>query len=389
LPAIFWVAIGCLGLWCWVQAGRWSGGLALVAGSFFGLGLVFSFANVAVPGLSLVMLVFLAYLGVTLLFSLPGPDWLRILLVAGGMFYYGYAAGYHFRDTTALPIAHALGAAALLAFLFLVCYQIMQGSAAAEGPLEARSSFLIEPSFPVRVCGLLACALAVLWRLQEYRDWFQEEILPTLAMGSLQVPVLALLLLLCAGLVWPRKRRFQVAAAGGPAVMHWLFLGLAFFAFPHGALNCRRPFYTPHAPTSAEARHIMGRLLTDTYLAFNLTDENTAFDTLEANLSEDLIADVYLDSRRRLNAGTRQGAQVTVKTVQVKSVDAVLSKSQSNTSFTYPCQWVVTARVKHLQHVHDRQNIYLGELTIGIEDDRWKITKLVLKNEERIIKMST
>jgi len=58
LPAIFWVAIGCLGLWCWVQAGRWSGGLALVAGSFFGLGLVFSFANVAVPGLSLVMLVF-------------------------------------------------------------------------------------------------------------------------------------------------------------------------------------------------------------------------------------------------------------------------------------------------------------------------------------------
>ena len=175
-------------------------------------------------------------------------------------------------------------------------------------------------------------------------------------MGSLQVPVLAVLLLLCAGLAWPRKRRFQVTTAGGPAVTHWLLLGLAFFAFPHGSLSCRRPFYTPHAPTPVEARHIMGRLLTDTYLAFNVTDENTAFDMLEANLSEDLIADVYLDSRRRLSAGTRQGAQVTVKTVDVKSVDQVLSKSQSNTSFTYPCQWVVTARVKHLQHVHDRHS---------------------------------
>ena len=168
-------------------------------------------------------------------------------------------------------------------------------------------------------------------------------------------------------------------------LLHWLLLGLAFFVLPHGSLNCRRPFYTPHAPTPVEARHIMGRLLTNTYLAFNVADENTAFDTLEDNLSEDLIADVYLDSRRRLNAGTREGAQVTVKTVDVKSVDEVLSTPQSHMSFTYPCQWVVTARVKHLLHVHDRQNIYSGELTIGIEEDQWKITKLVLKNEERII----
>ena len=374
LPAMFWVAFGCLGLWCGIQVGCWSGLLTLVAGSFFGLGLVFSFTNVTVLLLSLVMLVFLTYLGVTLLFSLPGSEWSRILIVALGTFYYGCAAGYYVRDTTALPVAHGIGAAVLLSFLFFICYQIMQGSTV---PVA---------TFPVRVCGLLACALSVLWRLQEYRDWFQEEILPTLAMGSLQVPVLAVLLLLCAGLAWPRKRQFQVTSAGGPAVMHWLLLGLAFFTFPHGTLICRRPFYTPRAPTPVEARHIMGRLLSDTYLAFNITDENQAFDALEDNLSEDLIADVYLDSRRRLSAGTRMGAQVTVKTVDVKSVDRVLSKSQSHTSFTYPCQWVVTARVKHLKHVHDRQNIYLGELTIGIEDNRWKITKLVLKNEERIIK---
>jgi hydrogenase/urease accessory protein HupE len=374
LPAIFWVAIGCLGLWCRAQAGRWSGSLALIGVSFFGLGLVFSFANVTIPLISLVMLVFLTYLGVTLLFSFPGPVWFRILMVAGGTFYYGFAAGNYVRDATAMPIAHVVGGAVLLSFLFFICYQIMEGGTATVA------------NFPVRVYGLLACALSVLWRLQEYQGWFNEQILPELAMGSMQVPVLTLALLVCAGLAWPRKRSFQVAPAGGPTVMHWFLLGLAFFVFPHGTLSCRRPFYTPRAPTPMEARHIMGRLLADTYLAFNVTDENQAFDALEANLSEDLVADVYLDSRRRLSAGTRQGAQVTVRAVDVKSVDEVLSKSRSNTSFTYPCRWIVTARVKHLQHVHDRQNIYLGELTIGIEDDQWKITKLVLKNEERIIK---
>ena len=68
------------------------------------------------------------------------------------------------------------------------------------------------------------------------------------------------------------------------------------------------------------------------------------------------------------------------------SLDPAKSNSAEEQAFTYPCKWVVTARVQHLKHIHDRQNIYLGELTIGIEDDRWKITRLILKSEERVIK---
>jgi hypothetical protein len=45
----------------------------------------------------------------------------------------------------------------------------------------------------------------------------------------------------------------------------------------------------------------------------------------------------------------------------------------------------VTARVRHWQHVHDRQNIYLGTLAIGVENDRWKISDLELLSEEREI----
>lgn len=382
LPVIYWVMISCLGLWGRETLDQWSSLLIGTIGVCFGLGFFLSFAYVSIPMLNLVLLIFLVYLGVGLLFSPRGPKWLQILLVAGGLFYFGHAAGYHFQDSAALPMAHGIGAIVLLCFLFFVCYQIIPGDVVVQG---AAASTNRRP-FPIRAYGLMVCVFSVLWRLQEYGDWFKAEVFPELAMGSMPVPVLTALLMLWAGLAWPRRRRFQVESAATPAVLHWFLMGSAFFFLPHGVLRFRRPFYTPHAPTPVKARHIMERLLTDTYLAFNVTDGDRAFDALEANLSENLIADVYLDSRRRLNAGTRQGTQVTVRVVQVNSVDPVLTGSQSQSSFTYPCQWSVTSRVKHFQHIHDRHNIYLGELTIGIEDNRWKITKLVLKNEERVIK---
>jgi hypothetical protein len=129
----------------------------------------------------------------------------------------------------------------------------------------------------------------------------------------------------------------------------------------------------------------MEKLLSGTYLAFNQKDENDAFDQLEDNLADDLVADVYIDSRRRLSAGTRQNAKITVRDVRVVSINSLKSAYKSDRSYTYPCNWVVTARVKHLKHIHDRQNIYFGDITIRVEDNKWKITKLVLRREEREI----
>jgi hypothetical protein len=39
--------------------------------------------------------------------------------------------------------------------------------------------------------------------------------------------------------------------------------------------------------------------------------------------------------------------------------------------------------VTHWQHTHDRRNTYAGELTIRVEDNRWKIARLDLESEER------
>jgi hypothetical protein len=168
-------------------------------------------------------------------------------------------------------------------------------------------------------------------------------------------------------------------------VRHWVLVALAFFVFPLGTLGMPNPFYTPRAPTAAEAERILASLLTGTYLAFNVQDEEEAYDRLAKHISGDLVSDVYLDSRRRLTAGTRQGAEVTVKDVSVMSVEEALPTTTQARSFTFPCRWIVTARVKHWQHIHDRQNVYGGELTIQVEDNRWKIAWLALTSEERVI----
>jgi hypothetical protein len=264
----------------------------------------------------------------------------------------------------------------LVAFVFYMCFSV--GERRAGGGVAVA----------VRVCGIGVVVLAVLWRLAEYREWLDSAITSAMAMGLLRVPLLAALLVLAAWLAWPRKRRFQAqpigGARGGP-VMHWVLIALAFFVLPLGTFSIRNPFFTSRAPTASEARRIMSALLSDTYQAFNLKDENEAFDRLARNISINLVADVYLDSRRRLTAGTRQGAEVTVKDVSVMSVDEALRNSGTDNSFTFPCKWIVTARVKHWQHIHNRQNVYVGDLTLRVENDRWKIAKLTLKSEERVV----
>ena len=86
----------------------------------------------------------------------------------------------------------------------------------------------------------------------------------------------------------------------------------------------------------------MAMLLTDTYLAFNLADEDAAFDQLARNLSVDLVPVVYLDSRRRLTAGTRQGAGGHCKGRGARDVGRSRSSlgESSAASWTFPCKWL-------------------------------------------------
>ena len=371
VPLVALLAAIALGAWCGAQSGPVRSFLPGVAGCAVIVGMVLSLRGTSLPQTTLAVYGSLALVGLLLVWPLRWPGWAVLVLVAVSSFYHGCHAAGILRESVALPVAQATALIVLLVFLFLVARHY-----AGQRP---------PGGVAIRVFGLTTALLAVLWRLAEYRQWMGEEVAAEATMGLFRLPVLSIVLVLVALMMWPRKRRFRPATAEKAIPMHWGLVLVALFTFSVAGVRVRNPFHTPRAPTAAEARPIVSMLLTDTYLAFNLDDENAAFDRLARNLSEDLVPDVYLDSRRRLTAGTRKGAEVTVKDVSVMSVEAPSALDSGDGSVTYPCKWVVTARVKHWQHIHDRQNIYLGKLAIRVENDRWKISDLELLSEEREI----
>jgi hypothetical protein len=145
------------------------------------------------------------------------------------------------------------------------------------------------------------------------------------------------------------------------------------------------PFFAAYAPRGGGARLIMTKVLSDTYQALNIKDEEELYDTLATSVTGDLIGDLYLDNRRRLTAGTRQGTEVTIRGVRVLDIGEPAEVTAAEGGYSYDCRWAVVARVQHLQHVHHRRQIYSGELTLRAEEGRWKVAGVELFSEDRVV----
>ena len=213
----------------------------------------------------------------------------------------------------------------------------------------------------------LSESLFHLWFSPFAADW---------AMAKLRIPSLSLvsLALLVWGLVGIKPKRIRFAAAG-------CLLLMAFALLPYGVARASVPFLSPAVPSPQQARMIIEPMLSDIYHAFNLENESETYDRLAQQVSGDLVIDIYLDSRRRLVAGTRKGASVVVRQVAVQDVGAPWTTEADNP--VYSCRWTVTAKVTHWQHSHQRRNVYEGDLRLTVENDRWKLAAIDLRSEER------
>ncbi|GAA4311463.1 hypothetical protein GCM10023164_05580 [Christiangramia aestuarii] len=127
---------------------------------------------------------------------------------------------------------------------------------------------------------------------------------------------------------------------------------------------------------------IMENVLSNTYSAFNEENEEKLFEELSRNVDADLLDNIYLDSRRRLNMGLREGAEVSVQEVELNSLGDPEIQTGSDV-LEYPAQWTVTARVRHLKHIHYRRNSYSGMVALKSIDNKWKISKISLTSEDR------
>ena len=375
VPLVSLVVCAALTFWCREQGATDPQRIALtlLGGGAFAAGAVavqhngFSVDTVWVLGS-------LALVGTLLVWGSPWPRWAAIPLLVAVALVHGVHASAALIDSGSSLLADAVGMLLLLALVPFACY--------ATSSRPGEKSVLTM----ARAAGMLALCLAVLQRFSEYREWVAGPVAAEALMGLIRIPVLAAVLSLCALASVPRKPRLGGDVTRGLTWRRWaLVLGLAVFLLPYGTVTLKNPFHTPRPPSSDAAHRILSTVLSEIYQAFNLPDEGEAFDALARSISQEFIADVYLDSRRRLTAGTRKGAEVTVTDVGVISVGDAIPGRADDQSFTYPCQWFVTARVRHWQHTHDRRNTYLGELTIRVEDNRWKIARVGLASEEREI----
>jgi hypothetical protein len=79
---------------------------------------------------------------------------------------------------------------------------------------------------------------------------------------------------------------------------------------------------------------------------------------------------------------------VTVREVELLEISDWNNTDGANT-LSLDSKWVVTARVKHLQHIHHRRNQYTGTIVLKTEDSRWKISNIVLTSEDREVVPTT
>jgi len=239
---------------------------------------------------------------------------------------------------------------------------------------------------PVRLLGVTAAILAFVWRVEEYRSWFEREVATDAALGFARLPLLSFGLLVVAVFLWMRSRRSgreqDIEKTRG---WHQLAFVGAFLLLPFGSVAVPNPFFASYAPRGDGARLIMSRVLSDTYQAFNIADENELYDTLAESVTGNLVDDLYLDNRRRLTAGTRQGTKVTIRSVNVLEIGEPVEGMTTEDGYSYDCRWAVVARVQHLQHVHHRQQIYVGVLTLRAEGGRWKVAGVELHSEDRVV----
>lgn len=235
------------------------------------------------------------------------------------------------------------------------------------------------------ISTLLGLSLGIFWFGNDLLDFVSTFSLQW-DLGKITIPILSLSLLLFAIFLWPRYRKIhqslEIKRKKPIQSLALLAIGLFTISLTYTVYN---PFYEVNAPAKTQAQTILNQVLDQTYRAFNLEDENELFEALDVSVTADLVDDIYLDSRRRLNVGLREGSEVLVQEVKVEDIGELTGAAASEAGFEYPATWTVTARVKHLQHIHYRQNKYIGQVKLLLEEGNWKIAKIVLTSEDRTI----
>ncbi len=221
--------------------------------------------------------------------------------------------------------------------------------------------------------------------LKNYKMPTVEQVRVDAALTTMQIPVASILCLI--GLVpVVRKWRTQNKAGGSTRMLIasgalLVIGGLALY--PFAQVSVAKPAAMAPALTDADAQLVLQALLKNVYRAFDFREEEDVYDKLALSVDGDLLADIYLQSRKSLQVQKAGGAQAKVKDVEVLAA-GVDGRPDRPLAYTLKANWTALGTVGHWGHIHTRKNLYDALVTVDAVDGNWRITDLELLEEKRI-----
>ena len=234
------------------------------------------------------------------------------------------------------------------------------------------------PAASVDQAGPLPTILEPDWRLLEWKNFLKHPELPILHVLALPPSTLAR---------WTWRLRWLLLA-GALGVLVWCVLrfqrsrGPALAAAALVLVIAGGLWWSRGAGLSdARAREIVSGLLHNVYRAFDFREEGKIYDVLAKSVQGDLLAQIYLETRRGLELANQGGARAKVK--QIELVDLTAETAEGG-AFVANATWNVAGSIGHWGHVHQRRNQYRAELRVAPDDGRWKLIDLEILQEERL-----
>ena len=150
-----------------------------------------------------------------------------------------------------------------------------------------------------------------------------------------------------------------------------------------GGLPIQDKLFRAQMPSDMEAKRILRGLMLNTYRAFMLDRDEEIYDVLARSVAGDFLNQVYLQNKEALRIDASDGAVGIIDRLDVKSIESM--KRLKNGAIAIVANWDVYGSVFHWGHIHFRCNTYKAELTIIPMDNYWKLTRVQLLDEERVI----
>jgi hypothetical protein len=368
------IAALAFGYW----AGRMENNRGVFGALFFigalSAGLILAALNAPPALVSTMAPVSIALLGVGVAFN-KNYQW--FLLIAAGLLsglFLGWTTGIWLTEHMGLIRPSAVGV------VLLCCGLLFYTHAVKKGVLQ---------ELPVvfdKLIGLGFMLIALLMQLYSYEASTFTVVSTPGRRGGSGIPVISIILFAgtAAALVilvvrLKRKKAAPLVSAMAAALF---IIGLGMYS--HGRVVFARPIDSMQNMSEEETKVLITDLLQNTYRAVNLTDEFEIYDKLALSVHGDLVEKIYLESRKRTVLPNQDSPEVQIIEVTIRDIMEE-KMTDDRLGYTYTCEWYVSGTIRHWAHQHNRQNRYIGLITVKRIDDAWKITEWELLDEQRIM----